>query len=375
MGKEIKSKLFKLREWLTLPDAARHLSIMFDEKVNETDILRLALDGHLKLSVYFVNHAQARRGDKFLSFDEWEIKFRKMASWKTMKAVATNGMIGFYFPGYDSAFYLKTGLFKNDKRLMRIDKDEELKNTFLNSLSSREQKELLSSLIETAVSKTRKHSEKFEGKVPPSSDCYKGDIVTIEGVWDLPMIGNERPDIEHEYQQLTGGPDVTLSSFDGTFVQGTNGEVFQLQERFNEEEYDQLEQRLIDEGVNIKDRREERKKRPYYDSRNYYPAGALPHDSVFVVRTQALLDLQERLAQQETGKNKPLDLRSERTYLNIIGSLLEVVTGTFKDEKFASETQLRDFLAEKFEGFRGVSTRTLADKFALAKKTINGELD
>ena len=55
-------KLLKLKEWLTVPDAARHLSILFGEEVSEADVLRLALDGHLTLSVFFVNHAQARCG-------------------------------------------------------------------------------------------------------------------------------------------------------------------------------------------------------------------------------------------------------------------------------------------------------------------------
>jgi len=70
-----------------------------------------------------------------------------------------------------------------------------------------------------------------------------------------------------------------------------------------------------------------------------------------------------------------IDPRSERTYLNIIGALLEMITGTFKDEEFSSESQLRDFIAEKFDDLRGVSPRTLADKFAMAKKALNGELD
>jgi hypothetical protein len=70
-----------------------------------------------------------------------------------------------------------------------------------------------------------------------------------------------------------------------------------------------------------------------------------------------------------------LDPRAERTYLNIIGVLLECVTGIFKDEKFSSEAELRDFIAEKFDDLRGVAPRTLADKFALAKKALNGELD
>jgi hypothetical protein len=59
LNKPISSKLFKLKEWLTLPDAAKHLTGVCGEEVTEADILRLALDGHLKLSVNFINSAHA----------------------------------------------------------------------------------------------------------------------------------------------------------------------------------------------------------------------------------------------------------------------------------------------------------------------------
>lgn len=48
-------KLFSLKEWLTVPEAAKHLTLVFGEDVSETDVLRLALDRRLRLSVYFVN--------------------------------------------------------------------------------------------------------------------------------------------------------------------------------------------------------------------------------------------------------------------------------------------------------------------------------
>ncbi len=48
------SKPLKLKEWLTVKDTAKRLSISVGEDVTEADILRLALDGHLTLSVYFV---------------------------------------------------------------------------------------------------------------------------------------------------------------------------------------------------------------------------------------------------------------------------------------------------------------------------------
>src|SRR5262245_40617491 len=53
------SKLFKLKQWLTVPDAAKHLSLDLEEEVTEADVLRLALDGHLPLSVRFVGHVAA----------------------------------------------------------------------------------------------------------------------------------------------------------------------------------------------------------------------------------------------------------------------------------------------------------------------------
>ncbi|HZZ21168.1 MAG TPA: hypothetical protein VFE60_00620 [Roseiarcus sp.] len=55
-------KLLKLRDWLTVADAARHLSILLGDEVTEAHVLRFALDGRLTLSVDFVNITAARCG-------------------------------------------------------------------------------------------------------------------------------------------------------------------------------------------------------------------------------------------------------------------------------------------------------------------------
>jgi hypothetical protein len=47
--------LHKLRECLTIPEAAAHLSTAFGESVTEADVLRLGLDDHLTLSINYVN--------------------------------------------------------------------------------------------------------------------------------------------------------------------------------------------------------------------------------------------------------------------------------------------------------------------------------
>ena len=44
--------LQKLRDWLTIDEAARELSAAIGEAVSAAEVLRLAIDKHLKLSLY-----------------------------------------------------------------------------------------------------------------------------------------------------------------------------------------------------------------------------------------------------------------------------------------------------------------------------------
>jgi len=69
------SKLFKLKEWLTLEEAAKHISNLLGEEATIADLYRFALDDHLKISANFVNHANARKG-KFIKAED--IKYTKV---------------------------------------------------------------------------------------------------------------------------------------------------------------------------------------------------------------------------------------------------------------------------------------------------------
>lgn len=53
------NKLFKLKHWLTLQETADHLSTICKGQVSVDDLLRLALDGALTISVIFVSGAVA----------------------------------------------------------------------------------------------------------------------------------------------------------------------------------------------------------------------------------------------------------------------------------------------------------------------------
>lgn len=54
------SKLFTLREWLPIDDASNYLSNVFNEKVSVSDILTLALEGRIGLSIRFESSLTAR---------------------------------------------------------------------------------------------------------------------------------------------------------------------------------------------------------------------------------------------------------------------------------------------------------------------------
>ena len=141
-------KLFNLKEWLTVADAARHLSIVFGEDVTEADVLRLALDGRLCLSVYFVNHATARRG-KTVPLNEA----------KTVPGIPLKD--GNPCEPYEVILGLRYSL---------------------------------------------KHPD---GQVEEKVVQFDKKIVSIDGVWDLSMFGGEHLDVEHKYQMLTNGVEVS----------------------------------------------------------------------------------------------------------------------------------------------------------------------
>jgi len=164
-GRDV-DKLFKLKEWLILADAAQHLSAVFGEDVKEADVLQLALNGHLKLSVRFVNGTRALCGRVVPLEDAETFEVREnLNSGKTIKVTR--------------------GLQIREGEILELDKE----------------------------------------------------IRTLEGVWDLPMIGAERLDVEHDFENQTGGPAVSLICLDGVLVEGLDGTLCQLQSHFSDNEY------------------------------------------------------------------------------------------------------------------------------------------
>lgn len=166
------SKLLKLKEWVTIPDAAKHLTQIFNEPFSEADIFQLVLDSHITISVMFPNRARAQIG-KVIPFKE--VPIRELPS-------LGDGKPQFYPDG-----------------------------------------RLLGDL---------KEGEPLTEETPFIH--FDKTVTSIDGIWDLSMTGGERIDIEFELHRLIGGPEVTMISIDVTFLNRRDGTWASLQSQLDD---------------------------------------------------------------------------------------------------------------------------------------------
>lgn len=348
------SKLFNLKEWLSLDDAARHLSIVFGEEVTRTDVLRLALDKRLTLSVNFVNHASARKG-KLIPIEQFTFRI-----WPSLA-------------GNESE--ILSQLPRNAVSGVDLDK---LAPDIRNALNTGE-------LVLAKEGVWYRDNERL---------VLHDAVEWISGVWDLSMVGAEILDVEHRYQMETGGPSVTLENIEGAFVK-RDDVVCQLQSDFDDNEYcqgskimgEQLEHRILKEKL---PKEQADKLRADYNTRRqqlkdqwkrkpssrYYPAAGLPVDAVYVVRTASLRAFEQSVLDSPFSSNdKPLGQREETTLLNISGGLLGLLLGQSPGGKpqsmFNSQAAIINALLATYPGKPGMSKRTLEEKLAAARRSLD----
>jgi hypothetical protein len=166
-------KLLKLKDWVTVPEAARYLSILFGEDVTEADVLRLALDEHLALSVNFVNGASVQCS-----------KIADDGPVFTVSAQMTEDEAARWF---------------EELRIASLDAPEEFGNGL-----------------------------EFSSNVA---------VKYITGIWDVLMGGSTRAHVENKYQSLLGGPAIDPYFLErGFVVTHPNGTRAIIVERFSDDE-------------------------------------------------------------------------------------------------------------------------------------------
>lgn len=390
------SKLFKLKKWLSVADAAQYLTIAFGEEVTEADMLRFALDGHLQLSVNFVNHAKAKSG-QVVSWAETE--------WFLGPPISSIPGIQARLPVSSSSPILERPVQDTVIEIgAEINGSSIIGSPLENLTLKRDTEKILEcppklhTLLETLMDKALKGE--IEQLAAPYLRSLNIDnerylnlsdkVVTITGVWDLSMIGNERLDIEHAYQNLTGGPEVTLQGIDGAFVHKSDKHIYQIQEDFDDNEYqpgstarlEQLKAKIINEGIEkseaerlLNQHKEARKKflkerESMPESSRYYPAGGLPEDSVLVVRTEALRDFERKITEtSEHGAERPLSTTERNTLLTIIGTMAKDGYGDDLSKQYPLAKEIQR--AADLIGIK-VSDDTIASKLKEAKKILTG---
>jgi hypothetical protein len=147
------SKLLKLKEWLTVADAARRLSKSLEEEVSEADVLRLALDGRLQLSVFFTQPSPALLGTMITVEDASD-------------HLPGDGVIPFSIESMDpseEAYWQSYYSWASNNNSVLVDKASKL------------------------VLQVKSHDE-------------------ICGLWDLTMYGEERSYAENKYRDLVDTP-------------------------------------------------------------------------------------------------------------------------------------------------------------------------
>lgn len=281
----MKSKLYRLKSWLTLEEAASHLSTVLSEDVKPSDILQLGMEGNITLSVDLVNGASVKKGEttELMELPVMLCMAGKLPVPESKREDVPPGSL----------------------------EEECLK------LSGKPYGEIIEKCSDAMA---RAVSDRSVATIPLGDHAggskyvrFKGDIFNAVGVWDLPMLAGEEIDVRELYQELTGGPEVDLSSIDGAWLKGENGRLYCIQERFDREYIRSLE------GENVASSDAMRLGNPDH----YYPAGRLPEGSTIVIRRENLDAFIASLEEPEPAPVSTTGAEKSRT-LEVLGLLVEL---------------------------------------------------
>ncbi len=170
------TKLFQLKEWLTIRDTARQLTSMLNEDVSEADIYQLALDGNLIISAYLPNGVDAKKG-RLVQYEE--VKWREL-------------------PELDDSEFIK----RPDGKIDVIHKKTKPLIHMPDAL-----------LIDDDVPAREARWLRLEEQVS-----------RIDGLWDLVMMGAERLDIQHLLLQEISELSYDYINLEGVFL--INGDIW-----------------------------------------------------------------------------------------------------------------------------------------------------
>ncbi|WP_143703971.1 MULTISPECIES: hypothetical protein [Luteimonas] len=217
---------------MTVEEVAERLTMLADEPIKVADILALALDGHVVLTVNIVNGQSAKLG---------KLVPKESATFRLVP-----------LPGQDGSKKIP------DLAGFPVDGDRQQQDAWCKT-----NEKLLDGLA--LIPNAQFIGEGGWYEFPPV-------ISVIRGLWDLTMEGGERLDVIHSLQFEAGGGSVTDVNLEGVLLKDPNSDtVAWLHTHFSENEF-------------CKDGND-RNKYPYGTESSYFPSGGLSEDMPLVIRS------------------------------------------------------------------------------------------
>ena len=175
-AKKVISKLSKVREWLTVSEAAQSLSMTLQGSVEPSDIYQLVGDRQLTMSVRFVNYEHARRGEIY----EINTPELREACFEYFR-IHQSGIL--FCPGH------------------AVDRTDDEWDALVNRVEA----ELKDSMGLDAWQRLDESSLVVTSRGPDYLEAFvlEKKLVTLYGVYDLYMSGGELVHVEREYARVT----------------------------------------------------------------------------------------------------------------------------------------------------------------------------
>lgn len=309
------SKILKVKKWVDLNEAAERLSLSLEEHINALDLMELALDEEVTLSVKFP------RNELFYIREVAECECK-------------------YVDDLEKDF--KFHLFAFKKENASKQEVEKMRSDFIMEHYQR--------YVQAA--KKNGADERYL-----SYDYFMNELMSIkwgnignveimeEFIYELPLIGAEKLHVEKLVEINNERHPGTLTSLDGVFLKSKSGKYYILHERFKEESVSDKAPESLEHILN---------KNKYC----YFPAGELPEDVIVGMAPIDLAEFERKLSSSD--KDLSLELA-----VKVLGAVLKEVTT--KAKKWTQD-DLASTIDER--GIPGLRKRVVNGTFSCANKSF-----
>jgi hypothetical protein len=167
----------------------------------------------------------------------------------------------------------------------------------------------------------------------------------IDGLWDLHLdAGAALLYLNSVLQTSNSGPEITGLNLEGIFVTNDEGKFALLYED--------------DDGIT-------------------FPSDSLPAGTELVVRIKSIQDLIALVIDPKTStapsQPKHINSRAECAYKRLVAALLEYIDGRHGEPnpQYVNDAQLITSLVDRYQGYDGLSKRTLEDRLPDCRKSLS----